>query len=267
MSIDINVPVPVFEDTNVVADSASTTTSTTAQPNSDLDAMQIELNTIMGVLDETQLQIPEGEYLRGMNALGSLHRIKNKIALNQNSRYTTRREIFDISADETFGDAVIDLVDDLLREIVGFVPSDDEQLVEPGEEFLFITQIQQYQPTEGQPGYGVNPIIMHHAIQVIYEHVMSQMIDELEIIRPASCECGWRGKQGNWDRHTKNKRHLNWVAQEEMKMKESETAESSSDDDSDHNDSDHNDSESDTVGRRQHLIRRRMIMHDESRHR
>lgn len=264
MSIRVNVPVPVVvpEEHNIIDVAASSTTPTTTepeqQPTTEIDAMQIELNTLMGVLDETQLQIPEGEYLRGMNALGSLHRIKNKIALKQNSRYTTRREMFN-DADETLGDAVIDLVDELLREIVGFVPSDDEQLVEPGEEFLFITQIQQYQPTEGQPGYGVNPVIMHHAIQVIYEHVMSQMIDELEIIRPASCECGWRGKQGNWDRHTKNKRHLTWVAEEEKKMKEAETAESSDDyDSSDSNiDSDSN-SESDTVGRRQHLIRRRM---------
>ena len=41
-------------------------------------SLQDNLDVLMGVLEENQERIPEGEYLRGMNALGSLHRMKNK---------------------------------------------------------------------------------------------------------------------------------------------------------------------------------------------
>ena len=30
-------------------------------------------------------------------------------------------------------------------------------------------------------------------------------------LRPVSCKCGWRGTQGNWDRHIDNARHQRWV--------------------------------------------------------
>ena len=36
--------------------------------------IQADLNTLMDVMEENQTKIPEGEYLRGMNALGSLHK-------------------------------------------------------------------------------------------------------------------------------------------------------------------------------------------------
>ena len=40
------------------------------------DAIQIELDVMMEIFEEYQDKLPEGAYLRGMNALGSLHRHK-----------------------------------------------------------------------------------------------------------------------------------------------------------------------------------------------
>jgi len=36
-------------------------------------------------------------------------------------------------------------------------------------------------------------------------------------VRPVSCQCGWRGAQGNWDRHIRNMRHQRWVDAENDK--------------------------------------------------
>ena len=40
------------------------------------EALQKDLDSLMDVLEEVKDKIPEGEYLRGMNALGSLHKHK-----------------------------------------------------------------------------------------------------------------------------------------------------------------------------------------------
>jgi hypothetical protein len=43
------------------------------------------------------------------------------------------------------------------------------------------------------------------------ERLFDDTMDELDIVRPVSCQCGWRGAQGNWDRHISNVRHQRWV--------------------------------------------------------
>ena len=174
-------------------------------------SIQDQLDVLMGVLEDNQACIPEGEYLRGMNALGSLHRMKNKTELKTGSRFMTYHEVCDY--DEMF-EAVIDVAEELLSEISGSSLEDEERLVEPGEEVDLINQIIAYRPTEGRPGFGVEPIILHHAIQLIYSRIMSDMLEELDHIRQATCRCGWRGTQGNWERHTRNRRHIRWVEQQ-----------------------------------------------------
>jgi hypothetical protein len=175
-------------------------------------SLQDNLNVLMGVLEENQQRIPEGEYLRGMNALGSLHRMKNKAEFKTGARFMTHEEVCE---DDEMFEAVIDVAEELLMEICGSSLEDEERLVEQGEEVDLINQIIGYRPTEGHPGFGVEPVILHHAIQLIYSRIMSDMLEELDNIRQATCKCGWRGTQGNWERHTRNRRHIRWVEQQE----------------------------------------------------
>ena len=175
-------------------------------------SLQDQLDVLMGVLEENQERIPEGEYLRGMNALGNIHRMKNKTEFKSGARFMTHEEVCD---DDEMFEAVIDIAEELLSEICGSSLEDEERLVEPGEEVDLINQIIAYRPTEGHPGFGVEPVILHHAIQLIYSRIMSDMLEELDNIRQATCRCGWRGTQGNWERHTRNRRHLRWVEQQE----------------------------------------------------
>lgn len=175
-------------------------------------SLQDQLDVLMGVLEENQERIPEGEYLRGMNALGSIHRMKNKTEFKTGARFMTHEEVCD---DDEMFEAVIDVAEELLSEICGSSLEDEERLVEPGEEVDLINQIIAYRPTEGHPGFGVEPVILHHAIQLIYSRIMSDMLEELDNIRQATCRCGWRGTQGNWERHTRNRRHIRWVEQQE----------------------------------------------------
>ena len=175
-------------------------------------SLQDQLDVLMGVLEENQERIPEGEYLRGMNALGNIHRMKNKTEFKTGARFMTHEEVCD---DDEMFEAVIDVAEELLSEICGSSLEDEERLVEPGEEVDLINQIIAYRPTEGHPGFGVEPVILHHAIQLIYSRIMSDMLEELDNIRQATCRCGWRGTQGNWERHTRNRRHLRWIEQQE----------------------------------------------------
>jgi hypothetical protein len=57
-------------------------------------------------------------------------------------------------------------------------------------------------------------MVLHHAIQVIMVRLFDDTYHELEVVRPVSCQCGWRGAQGNWDRHISNARHQRWVIME-----------------------------------------------------
>jgi hypothetical protein len=176
---------------------------------SDANKMQHNMDVLMDVLENNKELMPEGDYLRGMNALGTIHRVNNKDAVNNSSRYRTQEDLFD---DDYSRDLIYNLANDILGELRGIRLSDDERIVEPDEEYALIIQIMEYRPEEGRPGYGVSPIIIHHAIQFIYQRMMSDMIDELKHIRPVVCECGWRGVQANWARHTKNQRHIRWIA-------------------------------------------------------
>ena len=54
-------------------------------------------------------------------------------------------------------------------------------------------------------------MVLHHALQVIMTRLFDDTFNELEVVRPVSCQCGWRGAQGNWDRHVTNVRHVRWV--------------------------------------------------------
>jgi hypothetical protein len=175
----------------------------------------------MGVLEENQERIPEGEYLRGMNALGSLHRMKNKAEFKTGARFMTHEEVCE---DDEMYEAVVDVAEELLMDICGGSLEDEERLVDQGEEADLINQIIGYRPTEGQPGFGLDPVILHHAIQLIYSRIMSDMLEELDNIRQAACKCGWRGTQGNWERHTRNRRHLRWIEQEDARESSSSTA-------------------------------------------
>ena len=68
-----------------------------------------------------------------------------------------------------------------------------------------------YKPEEGNAGYETSPMVLHHAIQVIMARLFDDTHNELEVVRPVSCQCGWRGAKGNWDRHITNVRHQRWV--------------------------------------------------------
>lgn len=188
--------------------------------------IQKELDTIMAVLEDIQKSIPEGAYLRGMNALGALHRHKCSILIQQQRRrssdmmncWATLNEIEE--SDEDLYDEIMEVADDIVVELCG----DDSSiftdatynLVHRGEEREIFQLLINYKPEEGNAGYEVSPMVLHHALQVIMSRLFEDTIHELEIVRPVSCQCGWRGAQGNWDRHLTNLRHLRWVVAERV---------------------------------------------------
>ena len=172
---------------------------------------QIQMDILMGVLEDNQDNIPEGDYLRGMNALGSLHKTKCRSEFMDGKEYMTHDDICD---DEQMFDLVMGIADNIVSEICGgslFDEDDDERLVAPGEESTLFVLLINYRPVEGNAGFGVEPAVLHHALQFIYSRLVSEMNSELNMIRPAVCSCGWRGTQGNWDRHTRNRRHQKWA--------------------------------------------------------
>jgi hypothetical protein len=81
-----------------------------------------------------------------------------------------------------------------------------------------------YKPEPGNAGYETSPMVLHHAIQVIMQRLFNDTYHELEVVRPVSCQCGWRGVQGNWDRHVSNARHQRWVNVSRQRMFESSLA-------------------------------------------
>ena len=202
-----------------------TTTTTVEQAN---EAIQKELDAVMEVLEEIQDKIPEGAYLRGMNALGALHKHK-RTTLSQHHRRTGNRlngwntleEIEE--TDEDLYEEIMEVADNIVIELCGDESSiylnDDLNLVHRGEEREVFQLLVNYKPEEGNAGYETNPMILHHAIQVIMTRLFDDTFHELEVVRPVSCQCGWRGVQGNWDRHVANARHLRWVnAERERKF-------------------------------------------------
>ena len=182
------------------------------------EAIQQELDVVMDVLEDIQDKIPEGAYLRGMNALGALHRHK-RTTLSQRRPgellrgWMTMEEIEE--TDEDLYDEIMDLADDIVIELCGddcSIYTDTEtNLVHRGDEREIFQLLINYKPEEGNAGYESSPMMLHHAIQVIMARLFEDTIHELDLVRPVSCECGWRGVQGNWDRHVTNMRHVRWV--------------------------------------------------------
>ena len=188
--------------------------------------IQADLNTLMDVMEENQTKIPEGEYLRGMNALGSLHKhSRTKLSARRFGFgggsgadaslqcWLTLEEIEE--TDEDLYDDIMEVAEDIVLELCGEESSlfseEDINLVHRGDERDVFRALLNYKPVEGNAGYETTPIVLHHAIQVIMERLFDDTIYELDIVRPVSCQCGWRGAQGNWERHLSNARHLRWV--------------------------------------------------------
>ena len=193
---------------------------------------QTQMDILMGILEDNQERIPEGDYLRGMNALGSLHKTKCRSEFMAGKEYMTHEDVCD---DDQMFDRVMEVAEGIVSELCGGSLVDDEEwerLVDPGEESTLFVLLINYRPVEGNAGFGVEPTVLHHALQFIYSRLVSEMSTELSNIRPAVCSCGWRGTQRNWDRHTRNRRHILWAEKQRMFNPESES-ESDSDSDAD----------------------------------
>lgn len=188
------------------------------------EKIQTELETLMAVLEDVQDVIPEGAYLRGMNALGALHRHKQTAltAIRPEAILRCWKTIEQIEEeDEDLYDEIMELADDIVIEVCGqdsSIYSDERyNLVHRGREQETFQALMDYKPNEGNAGYERSPMVLHHAIQVIMERLFNDTYHELEIVRPVSCQCGWRGPHGNWDRHIRNMRHQRWVNAENDK--------------------------------------------------
>ena len=182
------------------------------------EGIQKELNTLVDVLEEIKHTIPEGHYLRGMNALGSIHKHKQTMLARPLrddglSGWQTLDEIMDENTD--LYDEIMTVADQIIRELCGvqatIYTDSSHNLIHRGEEKEIFNKLIHYKPQEGNAGYETSPMILHHAIQVIMDRIFHDTYYELEIVRPVSCQCGWRGAQGNWDRHISNMRHQRWV--------------------------------------------------------
>ena len=191
------------------------------------EAIQKELDVMMEMLEEIQDKIPEGAYLRGMNALGALHKHK-RTTLGQRRPgdmlrcWLTLEEIEE--TDEDLYDEIMEVADEIVIELCGDESSiylnDEHQLVHRGEEREVFQLLVNYKPEEGNAGYETSPMVLHHALQVIMTRLFDDTFNELEVVRPVSCQCGWRGAQGNWDRHVTNARHIRWVNAERERKSE-----------------------------------------------
>ena len=213
---------------NRTHDEMTTTTTTITTVEQANEAIQKELDAVMEVLEEIQDKIPEGAYLRGMNALGALHKHKRTTLLGQRRpgymlqpSWLTLAEIEE--TDDDLYDEIMEVADEIVIELCGDTTSiylnDDLNMVHRGEEQEIFQLLVSYKPEEGNAGYETSPMILHHAIQVIMTRLFDDTFHELEVVRPVSCQCGWRGVQGNWDRHVANARHLRWVnAERERKF-------------------------------------------------
>lgn len=186
--------------------------------DNDSNPIQNQLNIIMEILEESKDKLTDGIYLRGMNALGSLHKHKQNAfkTLSTNDASNQWMTYDDICQEDEMYDEVMELADDIVTELCGdqsSIYSDDTayNLVHRGEENVIFNLLINYRPVDGNAGFNSHPMVLHHAIQVIMMRLFKDTTHELEIVRPVSCKCGWRGTQGNWDRHVDNARHQKWV--------------------------------------------------------
>jgi hypothetical protein len=203
-----------------------------AAANTDI---QSHLDAIMAIIDENQDKITDGEYLRAMNALGSLHKHKRTAFVAQRGGggggggvegWLTLDDIVD---DDDLYDEVMDLADDIVVEICGegssIYDADDHNMVSRGEEDDVFDLVLNYKPQQGHAGYDASPNMLHCALRMITLRLFKDTYNELETVRPVSCQCGWRGAQGNWDRHVRNARHQRWVAAREENRRAAAAAE------------------------------------------
>lgn len=179
--------------------------------------IQTQLNIIMEILEDNKDKLSDGIYLSGMNALGSLHKFKQnskKFSVDESAWMTYD----DILEDDEMFNEVMELADDIVVELCGDQSSmfndNNNNLVHFGEESIIFSLLVNYRPVEGNAGFNSHPMVLRQAIQVIMLRLFKDTTRELEIVRPANCKCGWRGTQGNWDRHIDNARHQKWVNQE-----------------------------------------------------
>lgn len=187
--------------------------------------IQNQLDIVMAIIDENQDKITDGEYLRAMNALGSLHKHKRTAFGAQRAGggggggVEGWLTLDDIINDDQLYDEVMELANDIVVEICGenssIYDADDHNMVSRGEEDDVFDLVLNYNPQEGNAGYDASPNMLHCAIRMITLRIFKDTYNELETVRPVSCQCGWRGAQGNWDRHVRNARHQRWVAARE----------------------------------------------------
>ena len=175
--------------------------------------IQNQLNIIIEILEDNKDKLSDGIYLSGMNAVGSLYKFKQnlkKFSVNETAWMTYD----DILEEDEIYDQVMELADDIVVELCGDqsnIYDNDSNLVHCGEEEIIFNLLVNYRPVEGNAGYNSHPMVLHHSIQVIMMRLFKDRTRELEIVRPVNCKCGWRGTQGNWDRHIDNARHQKWV--------------------------------------------------------
>jgi hypothetical protein len=201
-----------------------------AAANTDI---QSHLDAIMAIIDENQDKITDGEYLRAMNALGSLHKHKRTAFGAQRGGGGGGVEgwltLDDIVDDDDLYDEVMELADDIVVEICGenssIYDADDHNMVSRGEEDDVFDLVLNYKPQQGHAGYDASPNMLHCALRMITLRIFKDTYNELETVRPVSCQCGWRGAQGNWDRHVRNARHQRWVAAREENRRAAAAAE------------------------------------------
>ena len=187
--------------------------------------IQNQLDIVMAIIDENQDKITDGEYLRAMNALGSLHKHKRTAFGAQRAGggggggVEGWLTLDDIINDDQLYNEVMELANDIVVEICGenssIYDADDHNMVSRGEEDDVFDLVLNYNPQEGNAGYDASPNMLHCAIRMITLRIFKDTYNELETVRPVSCQCGWRGAQGNWDRHVRNARHQRWVAARE----------------------------------------------------
>jgi len=187
--------------------------------------IQKELDVMMGILDDNMDKLPEGEYLRGMNAIASLYKHKRDTLSRPSpgggggvammAPWMTLKEIEE--TDEDLYDEIIGVAEKILLELCGpdtSIHDYEYAIVHCGEESGLFRLLLNYKPQEGNAGYETSPLVFHHAIYIIMNRLFYDMISELEFLRPVRCQCGWRGPQGKFDKHTSNSRHLRWVVAE-----------------------------------------------------
>ena len=168
-----------------------------------IDTHQEQLDTLMGVIEDNKKQMPDGDYLRGMNALGRLHTRTN---LESGTNWHTYNEV---CHNDGLFDEIITIAENITVELGGNITNGPITAI--GNELRYYNSICNYIPSPENIGHNVSPHILHHALQFAAYNLFYDMFCELESIRPISCECGWKGLKKNWKMHFRKLRHTRWA--------------------------------------------------------